>query len=115
MRRLVQNCPSVRSITIHNSGMSDAGLLSLSRTTGLQQLEIVIECDSSQEETTTEGILSLLRGGSRNVLRDLELSLAVSPDLEKIQAEADLIQQETGRAFLVWYQDEKFVFYMKVD
>ena len=49
------------------------------------------------------------------MLRDLELSLAVSPDLEKIQAEADLIQQETGRTFLVWYQDKQFVFYMNVD
>ena len=80
--------------------MSDAGLHSLSLLTGL--LEITTSTNYRlQNNVTTEGILSLLSGGSRNCLRDWKLNVAVLPDLKKIQAEVDLIQQETGRTFLV--------------
>ena len=95
---LVNNSPAVRSITMHNTRMTDAGLRPLSRLTGLQHLSF--RCYRRKCDITTEGILLLLRGGSRNVLRDLKLSM-VPPDFEQIRAEVQLMQQETGRALFV--------------
>ena len=68
---LVQNSPSVKSFTMNNARMTDAGLRSLSRLTGLQLL--VLKGYWSRCNITTEGILSLLRGSSRHVLRDLRI------------------------------------------
>ena len=96
---LAHNCPSMRSIRMSYARMTDAGLRSLSRLTGLQHLDI--RNWRWQSLITTEGILSLLRGGSRNVLRDLELKVSVSPDLDPIRAEGQLIQQETGQSLSV--------------
>ena len=77
--------PSVRSITMHYARMTDAGLHSLSRLTGLQHVDIASFWRKS--DITTEGILSLLRGGSRNVLQDLKFNVSVMPDLDQIRAE----------------------------
>ena len=96
---LVNNSPAVRSITMHNTRMTDAGLRPLSRLTGLQHLSFRSykrKCD-----ITTEGILLLLRGGSRKVLRELAMDVSVLPDFEQIRAEVQLMQQETGRALFV--------------
>ena len=96
---LVHNSPSVSSIRMDNSKMRDASLHSLSRLTGLQHLTLrSLEVLSN---ITTEGILSLLRGGSRKCLQYLELSVALSPNLEQIRAEGQLMQQETGRSLSV--------------
>ena len=112
---LVRNSPFVRSITMHDSEMSDAGLHSLSLLTGLHQLEITTSTIYRlQNNVTTEGILSLLRGGSRNCLRDLKLGVAVSPDSVMIRAEADLIQQETGLTLVVSSQKGWSSFGIKV-
>ena len=89
---LVHNNPSVRSITMHNARMTDAGLRSLSRLTGLQHLDI--ESLKRRSNITTEGILSLLRGGSRNGLRDVKLSIS-DIFFSEIRAEVQLMQQET--------------------
>ena len=96
---LVHNNPSVRSIRMEYAQMTDASLHSLSRLTGLQSFghghfEL-------QNGITTEGILSLLRGGSRNVLQELELKVTVlvRPDEDQIRAEGNLMQQETGSLF----------------
>ena len=96
---LVHNCPSVRSIRMEDAVMTDASFRSLSRLTGLQHLDI----GSSRKGNgiTTAGILSLLRGGSRNVLRDLKLKVSVLPDKAQILAEGQLLQQETGRSLLI--------------
>ena len=91
--------PSVRSIRMIYARMTDAGLRSLSRLKGLQRLDI--RSYKRYSNMTTEGILSLLRGGSRSVLRDLDLNMSVSPDLDQIRAEVDLMQEETGRTFKV--------------
>ena len=96
---LVNNSLSVRSIRMHNARMTDAGLLSLSRLTGLQHL--AIRGLGRRSNITTEGILSLLRGKSRNVLRYLKLSTSVSPDWEQIRAEGQLMRQETGRSLSI--------------
>ena len=96
---LVHNCQSMRSITMHNVRMTDAGLYSLSGLRGLQCLSIGNV--HSQNDITTEGILSLLRGGSRNVLRDLELRISVMTDLDQIRAEGQLMQHESGLLFSV--------------
>ena len=96
---LVHNSPSVRSIRMIYAGMTDAGLHSLSRLTGLQRL--VIRSYRRISLITTEGILSLLRGGSRNVLRILKLNMSVSPDFDQIRAEVEHMREETGRTFTV--------------
>ena len=99
METLAENSPSVRSITMHNARMTDTGLRSLSRLTGLQLLDI--GCPGRHSDITTEGILSLLRGGSRKVLRDLKLHILVLPDFGQIRSEGQLMQQKTGRSLSV--------------
>ena len=96
---LVRNNPSLKLIRMMMARMADKSLRSLSRLTGLQHL--TIRSSRWQSDITTEGILSLLRGGSRNVLRDLEFNIPNLPDLDQIRAEGQLIQQETGRSFSV--------------
>ena len=96
---LVHNCPSVSSITMNYARTTNVILHSLSRLTQLHHL--VFRSYMGQSKITTEGILSLLRGGSRNVLRDLELHTSVPPDLGQIRAEGQLMRQETGRSLSV--------------
>ena len=96
---LVHNCPSVSSITMNYARTTNVILHSLSRLTRLHHL--VFRSYMGQSKITTEGILSLLRGGSRNVLRDLELHTSVPPDLGQIRAEGQLMRQETGRSLSV--------------
>ena len=72
---LVQNNPSVSSVFVQNAQVTDDSLYSLSRLTGLQTL-LIRNC-SWIYDITTEGILSLMRGGSRNVLRELQLIVTV--------------------------------------
>ena len=101
---LVTNCPSVRSISLVDGRMTNAGLHSLSRLTGLQNFShgrIRFE-----NEITTEGILSLLRGRSRNVLRKLKLKVSGMPDFDQIYAEGELMQQETGRSLFIMDQND---------
>ena len=94
---LVQNNQSVCSVTMMEARITNASFRSLSRLTGLQFL--AIRSYKWHNEITTEGILSLLRGGSQNVLRNLELNMGVMPDLDRIRAEGKLMLEETGRTF----------------
>ena len=99
IKTLVHNCLSLRSMMMKYARMTDAGLHSLSRLTGLQRL--VIRDYRWQSDITTEGILSLLRRGSRNFLRDLDLKVSVLPDFDQIRSEGQLVQQEKGRLLSV--------------
>ena len=94
---LVHNSPSVRSIRMMHAAMTDASLQSLSRLTGLHRL--ANRSYRRRSDMTTEGILSLLRGGSRNVLRKVELPVSVLLDSKQIRAEGELMLEETGRTF----------------
>ena len=96
---LGQNCPSVSWIRMMDARMTDAGLRSLSRLKELQNLEI--RSFKWLSVITTEGIMSLLRGGSRNVMRDLKLKTSVLPDFFQIRAEVKLMREETGRRLKV--------------
>ena len=99
METLADSCPRVSSIRTMDAQMTDASLHSLSRLTRLQDLD---NGSSRQRKgITTEGILSLLRGESRNVLRDLKLKVSKLPDKAQIQAEGQLMQQETGRSLRI--------------
>ena len=99
IKTLVHNSASVSSIRMRDGRMTDASLHSLSRLTGLQLL--AIRSSGRHSDITTEGILSLLRGGSRKVLRELAMDVSVLPDFEQIRAEVQLMQQETGRSLFV--------------
>ena len=96
---LVSNNPSVGSIRMVNGEMTDASLHSISRLTGLQNFKH--GKFELQNGITTDGILTLLRGGSRNILHDLELKVTVlvRPDENQIRAEGELLQQVTGSRF----------------
>ena len=103
METLAHNCLSMRSIRMDDARMTDAGLRSLARLTELQRLKI--RSSSTHSDITTEGLLSLLRGGSRNVLQDLKLFVSAKPDLDRIRSEGQLMQQETGRSLSVSRDD----------
>ena len=91
--RLVDNNPRLTHIDLHDANFSGASVISLSRLTALQRLSLRNFCTNIP---TTDGILRLLRGGSRDVLQFLELYMRSRPDKERIEAELAIMEQEVG-------------------
>ena len=93
--RLVRNNPRLAHIDISNAIVT-ASLVSFSSLTGLQSL-VLWRDRTNMPEFTTDNILTLLRGGSRQVLRSVSLCPRSRPDKGRIEAEVKIMGQEMGK------------------
>ena len=102
--RLVCNNPCLTHISLTDARVTGASLVSLSRLTGVRRLSFGL-FSTSQSEFTTDDILTLLRGGSRQVLQLLEVHLKgyirSRQDKRRIKAETKVMEQEMGCKFYV--------------
>ena len=98
--RLVDNNPLLTHIDFNNASVTGASLVTLSRLTGVQVLSLR-HFGTNKPEFTTDDILILLRGGSREVLQYLRLDMRSRPDQGRIEAEAKIMEQEMGCPFSV--------------
>ena len=91
---LVQYSPAIKHISMIGMKMTDDSLISLSRLHHLSFLEF---WPDKEEFITTTGVLTLLRGGSRLVLRFCCLCWNERLDMRLINEEISLMETETGR------------------
>ena len=98
--RLVRSNPRLTHIRFTDASATAASLVSLSRLTALQRLTLWL-IGTNKPEPTTDDILTLLRGGSRQVLQYVRVDMRSRPDQERIEAEVKIMEREMGCIFSV--------------
>ena len=105
IERLVRNNPRLTHVKFIDANVTAASLVSLSRLTGVEHLSLW-HFHTKIPEFTTDDVLMLLRGGSRQVLQYVRVEMRSRPDQERIEAEARVMEQEMGSAFSVIVDSE---------
>lgn len=92
--RLVASNPSIHTFRWSGFYMTDAFLVSLSALPNLRSVHI--KQPAVEGGYTADGVLSLVRCASRHRLREVKVAELEPGRIHEIQAEAELIGQETG-------------------
>ena len=105
--RLVRNNPRLSHVQLCDANITAARLVSLSRLIGVQHLSFWY-LGAKEPEFTTDDILTLLRGGSRQALHNLRLHTRSRPDEVRIYAELIAMEQDMGCTFSVVFTSYPF-------
>ena len=94
--RMASRNPKLRIISFHRIDLTNAALTSLAELQHLTDLSI-----HNNRTMTTAGILTLLRGASRNVIRKLFISKQYVDGVQ-VSSEISLMCEERGTTFDKW-------------
>ena len=110
--RLVRNNPRLTHIRFTDADdVTGASLVSLSCLTGVRRLFL---WHFGTHMLTVDDVLTLLRGGSREVLHSLEVYMRSRPDMGRIEAEAKVMEQEMGCTFSVLVDTDRTLCWVSI-